>query len=120
MTSDYVDVLHGVLRYSDEAWESVKKEEDVKNEIALVGEERARRAGVLLDISKDGYFTVEKCIPDFKKVRRQINDVAHVGVLGYPVHDDVVRGHIKVFFSISGCKDCAGEPQWKVHSSVLD
>ena len=69
MTSDYVDVVHGVLRYNDEAWEIVKQEEEVKAEITRDGEERARRAGVILDISKDGYFTAEKCIPDFKKVR---------------------------------------------------
>jgi hypothetical protein len=68
MTSDYVDVLHGVLRYDDEAWERVKKDDDIQNEINKVGEERARRAGTILDISQDGYFNVEKCIPDFKKV----------------------------------------------------
>ena len=68
MTSDYVDVVHGVLRYTDEAWEMVKQEEEVKEEIAKYGEERARKAGVVLEPSKDGYFTADKCIPDFKKV----------------------------------------------------
>ena len=69
MTSDYVDVLHGVLRYTDEAWEIAKEEDEVKEEIAKFGEERARKAGVVLEPSKDGYFTMEKCIPDFKKVK---------------------------------------------------
>ena len=70
MTSDYIDPVNGVLCYSDEAWEIVKEEEDVKTEIANVGEERARKAGVLLDISKDGDFTQQLCVPDFKKVRK--------------------------------------------------
>ena len=76
MTSDYVDVVHGVLRYTDEAWEEVKEEEDVRAEIARIGEERARRAGIILDASKDGYFTAEKCVPDFKKVR--LNSRSHI------------------------------------------
>ena len=69
MTSDYVDIVHGVLRYSDEAWVEAKEEEEVKAEIAKYGEDRARKAGTVLDTSKDGYFNVEKCIPDFKKVK---------------------------------------------------
>ena len=68
MTSDYVDVVHGVLRYSDEAWEEVKQTEEVKAEIATFGEERARKAGVVLEPGKDCYFTADKCVPDFKKV----------------------------------------------------
>ena len=68
MTNDYVDILHGVLKYTDEAWEEVKNEDEVKAEIAKHGEERARKAGVVLETSKDGYFNVEKCVQDFKKV----------------------------------------------------
>ena len=68
MTSDYIDVINGSVRYNDEAWELVKEDEDVKAEIAKFGEERARKAGILLDVTRDGYFTREKCVPDFKKV----------------------------------------------------
>ena len=42
---------------------------DVVTEIDKIGEERARRAGLILDVSKDGYYTAEKCVPDFIKVR---------------------------------------------------
>ena len=68
MTSDFVNVLDGIVRYSDKAWEAIKNDPIVAEEIKLVGEERARRAGVILDVSKDGYYTTEKCIPDFVKV----------------------------------------------------
>ena len=50
MTSDYVDVLHGVLRYTDEAWEEVRNEEEVIAEIAKYEEERARKAGCVLEV----------------------------------------------------------------------
>ena len=89
MTSDYVDVLHGVLRYSDEAWESVIEEGNVKIEIARVGEERARRGGVLLDISKDGYFTV-LWRGVFLTLRR-LEDKIYYGVYD-SVLDDTVHG----------------------------
>ena len=69
MTSDFIDVLDGVLRYNDEVWEELKETEEVKAEIACRGEERARRAGVILDITTDGYYTSEKCVPDFLKVK---------------------------------------------------
>ena len=69
MTSDFVEPLGGVVRYNDEAWEEVKKTDEVKRDIEKLGEERARRAGVILDASKDGYYTKEKAIPDFIKVR---------------------------------------------------
>ena len=54
--------------YSGILMKQVKQEEEVKAEIAQYGEERARKAGAVLDVSKDGYFNVEKCIPDFLKV----------------------------------------------------
>ena len=69
MISDFIDVIDGVVKYNDEAWEEVKQDEEVKEEIARMGEERARRAGVILDASKDGYYTADKCVPDFIKVR---------------------------------------------------
>ena len=68
MTSDFVTVLDGIVRYNDEAWERVKHDPAIQQEIKTVGEERARRAGVILDTNKDGYYTKERCIPDFKKV----------------------------------------------------
>ena len=68
MTSDFVTVCDGILRYDDDTWESLKKQEDMQDSIKKLGEERVRRAGVILDISSDGYYNVEKCIPDFEKV----------------------------------------------------
>ena len=41
----------------------------MKNDIEMLGEDRARRAGVILDVSSDGYYNSEKCIQDFVKVR---------------------------------------------------
>ena len=68
MTSDFVTVLGGILRYSDEAWEVAKEDPKVAAEIAELGEERARRAGAVLDVSSDRYYTCDKCVPDFIKV----------------------------------------------------
>ena len=69
MTSDFVESLGGVVRYHDEVWDEIKEDEDIKKEIFKHGEERARRAGAILDTSRDGYYTTEKAIPDFVKVR---------------------------------------------------
>ena len=67
MTSDFVTVLEGVVRYNDEAWESVRKDEISQTEISRRGEETARRAGSILDVSTDGYYNTKKCIADFEK-----------------------------------------------------
>ena len=68
MTSDFIDVVDGFLEYDDEAWSEVKNLEEMKEEIASVGEARARRAGSILDVSKDGYYNTEICVTDFRKV----------------------------------------------------
>ena len=60
--------MDGVLRYNDEAWETVKEREEIKAEIKGRGEERARRARAILDVSTDGYYNAAKCIADFRKV----------------------------------------------------
>ena len=69
MTSDFVTVLDGPLRYNDEAWEIVKQQDDIKQKINKLGEERARRAGAILDVSTDGYYNSLKCIEDFLQVK---------------------------------------------------
>ena len=51
MTSDFVTILDGILTYNDEAWDALKDSEIVKNDIEVLGEDRARRAGVILDVS---------------------------------------------------------------------
>ena len=68
MTSDFVSVLDGILRYNDESWDKLKTSAAVQADIERLGEERARRAGVILDVSQDGYYCSEKCIEDFVKV----------------------------------------------------
>ena len=68
MTSDFVTVVDGIVRYNDKAWEIIKNDPAVQQKIMEVGEERARRAGVILDTSTDGYYTTATCIPDFEKV----------------------------------------------------
>ena len=69
MTCDFVEPLGGVVKYNNKAWEVLKESDEVKRDIEKLGEERARRAGVILDASKEGYYTKEKAIPDFLKVR---------------------------------------------------
>ena len=68
MTSDFVNVLDGFVRYKDDVWEELKQEENVKADIKKMGEECARRAGSILDVSKDGYYNAPKCTTDFEKV----------------------------------------------------
>ena len=67
MTSDFVTVCDGILRYDDDTWESLKKQEDMQDSIKRLDEERVRRAGVILNVSSDGYYNAEKCIPDFAR-----------------------------------------------------
>ena len=68
MTSDFVTVVDGILRYNDRAWENIRNDPDTAALVKELGEERVRRAGVILDTASDGYYTAEKCIPDFVKV----------------------------------------------------
>ena len=68
MTSDFVTLLDGPLSYNDSAWDLLKEKAEVKNEIKKQGEDRTRRAGVILDVSTDGYYNSEKCVKDFEKV----------------------------------------------------
>ena len=68
MTTDFVTVLDGFVRYNDVTWNELKKEESVKDEIKRRGEERTRRAGSILDVSSDGYYNSQKCVADFEKV----------------------------------------------------
>ena len=58
--------MGGIVRYDDESWEGVK--EEFSTEIKRRGEEAARRAGYILDVSQDGYYNTKKCIADFEKV----------------------------------------------------
>ena len=90
MTSDFVDSVSGFLEYKDSVWNELKvliichfghfflpnlyqETEEIKQEIqtlgkGIKGESRARRAGSILDITTDGYYTVNSCLPDFEKV----------------------------------------------------
>ena len=71
MTSDFIDVLGGFLEYDDESWIEVKNSDEMKAEISSLGEDRAKRAGAILEVSKDGYYKTEACIKDSKKVSTQ-------------------------------------------------
>ena len=68
MTSDFVTLYDGILGYNQEEWDKVKDTEEVKDEIKAVGERKARRAGCVLDVSSQGYYNVDKFVPDFEKV----------------------------------------------------
>ena len=68
MSADIFNILDGELKYSDEVWELLKNTDDVKLDIAQNGEFQARRAGVVLDITKDGYYNSTLCLKDFEKV----------------------------------------------------
>ena len=64
MTSDFVTVVDG----NDRAWENIRNDPDTAALVKELGEERVHRAGVILDTASDGYYTAEKCIPDFVMV----------------------------------------------------
>ena len=68
MTSDFIDVMGGFLEYTEDSWNKIKTSSETVEEIACYGEGRAKRAGVILDVNKDGYYNTETCIKDFKKV----------------------------------------------------
>ena len=56
MSCDVITEIWGPLRYSDDVWPEVKKEPDVQEEIKNTSEEQARRAGSILNPSRDGYY----------------------------------------------------------------
>ena len=68
MTSDFTTILDGFLQYKDDVWQNIKELPEVKEEIKLLGERKARRCGSVLDVSSDGYYNAIKCIEDFEKV----------------------------------------------------
>ena len=90
MSSDFIDSVAGFLEYKDSVWDELKvlkffnfghlfspnshqETEEIKQEIQSLGkgiksECRARRAGSILEITTDGYYTVSRCLPDFEKV----------------------------------------------------
>ena len=67
MSSDFVTITDGILAYNDEAWALKKEDPIVKAEIAQIGEYRARKAGEIMNTSRDGYYDHDKCIKDFRK-----------------------------------------------------
>lgn len=66
MSCDVITEIWGPLRYSDEVWPEVKKEMEVQEEIKRTSEEQARRAGSILNPSRDGYYESNR----FLKVNR--------------------------------------------------
>ena len=68
MTCDFVTVVDGMVQFNAAKWEMKKEDPEIKKMIEKIGEERARRAGTILDTSNDGYYTTALCIPDFHKV----------------------------------------------------
>jgi hypothetical protein len=66
MSSDFLG-KDGVLTYSDEVWAQIKDEPEIQAEIASRGEFQAKRAGAILDITTDRWYTTERCRADFKK-----------------------------------------------------
>ena len=66
MSSDFMSPF-GMLEYSDTAWEIVKKDPSVIEEIKLKGEYQARRAGAILQSKRDGYYNRNLCLQDFVK-----------------------------------------------------
>ena len=85
MTSDFVTVIDGIVKYNDAVWDNIKDDPPVKLETEKVGEERARRAGVILDTSKDGYYTTDLCIPDFEKVHYHFYKTYFVFLCSYGI-----------------------------------
>jgi len=67
MSSDFVTILDGILSYNDEAWARKKEDPLIKAEIAKYGEYRARKAGLVMQTSVDGYYNNDRCILDFEK-----------------------------------------------------
>ena len=59
-------MLGGMLEYRDGPWEAVK--DRYQELIKSKGEGAARRAGSILDVSKDGYYNTKMCVEDFMKV----------------------------------------------------
>ena len=55
-----------MLRYENKPWENVKDKYQAL--IKSKGEEAARKAGSVLDVSKDGYYNTKLCVEDFMKV----------------------------------------------------
>ena len=58
--------MGGILKYNDESWSAVK--DHYQAEIQSKGEDAAKLAGSILDVSKDGYYNTQKCTADFEKV----------------------------------------------------
>jgi hypothetical protein len=67
MTCDFVTETWGPLRYSDSVWEEELKKDEIKVEIAKTSEERVRRAGSVINPSKEGYYEHQRFLKDIAK-----------------------------------------------------
>jgi hypothetical protein len=68
MSSDFCSEETGILRYSDEVWETKKQQPEIAAAIAASSEEQVRRAGSVLSIgvNRDGYYHSELFLEDIK------------------------------------------------------
>ena len=55
-SSDFISEETGLLRFDDAVWEMNKTLAEFQAKIAATSEERARRAGRVFAVSKDGYY----------------------------------------------------------------
>ena len=72
--------MDGIVKYNDDHRQVVKKKEYFEAEIKRRGEEGARRAGAILDVSVDGYYNTNKCLADFEMVSLHFYIIAMVTV----------------------------------------
>ena len=66
-TCDFVTEAWGPLRLSDPAWKVEMEKDKIKVEVANSSEERLRRAGSVINPSKDGYYEHMRFLKDMGK-----------------------------------------------------
>ena len=62
MTCDVITEIWGPLRYTDEVWAELQNDASIQAEIRRTSEEQTRRAGSVLNPSKDGYYESKRFI----------------------------------------------------------
>ena len=67
MTCNFVTELWGPLRYSVSVWKEELQKDEIKVEIAKTSEERVRRAGSVINPSKEGYYEHQRFLKDVAK-----------------------------------------------------
>ena len=70
LTADFVEVIGGLVQYSDDDLNQLSEEDrsDIESKMMMMGKIRAVRAGEIIETVQDGTYNGQQFVKDCKKV----------------------------------------------------